>query len=115
MSRHPSNLDGPSSPAWACQLIGFEIDGVTAVLDLVALEPRPGAEADWPRHTPFTIHMDLAPDSVQAVESVLESWSDSAGVVAITLIETGGRTWLGIASKTTRLVTQVLQPPRPLT
>ncbi|WP_116998071.1 hypothetical protein [Desertimonas flava] len=99
----------PSQP-WACQLISFEIAGGVVVLDLIALEDRPGFAMQWPRSTPFTVHLAVAHVPVRAVERVLRAWTDSSDVVAITHGETDGRVWLNFASDNTRLVTHLADP-----
>jgi len=106
------SFSGASSPPWACQLISFHIDRAGVVLDLVALEPRPGSALDWPRFTPFTVHMALAAVSAEAVEPVLTAWTESADEVEITARESPHGRWLCFSALGTELVAKLVAPRR---
>lgn len=106
-----ATFSGASAPGWVCQLVHAEFGPASADFDLVALEPRPGAATSYPRHTPFTMHVEMAEDSDPRWAPALSAWSDSADVITITTGETAGSTWLCLSAGDEHVVVELTNTP----
>ena len=100
-------IDAAWGPAWTCQLIHSELTMWAIILDLVALERRPGPDYRCPPFVPFTITIDVPSGVEQAMVPGLRSWADSADIVRISTGRDRESRWLSIAAAEARIVVEL--------